>query len=127
MTAPGSAIVHVLKRDLDGTHPLVVIDSDDELEIRDALFAAVDPSIPYRRWTAVQSLASARLADAKPIADTETAVAALVWLTTHAGGERSVAVFYDLAAHLAEPRTLRALREAIAWARMTFGVSTPLP
>lgn len=122
MTAPGSAIVHVLKRDLDGTHPLVVIESDDELEIRDALFAAVDPSIPYRRWTAVQSLASARLADAKPIADTETAVAALVWLTTHAGGERSVAVFYDLAAHLAEPRTLRALREAIAWARMTFGV-----
>ena len=122
MTAPGSAIVHVLKRDLDGTHPLVVIESDDELEIRDALFAAVDPSIPYRRWTAVQSLASARLADAKPIADTETAVAALVWLTTHAGSERSVAVFYDLAAHLADPRTLRALREAIAWARMTFGV-----
>jgi len=111
-----------LKRDLDGTHPLVVIETDDETEVSDALFAAVDPSLTYRRWTAVQGLAAARLADPQPIADTEQAAAALAWLPLKGGGNRSVTVFYDLAAHLSEPRTLRALREAIAWARGCFSV-----
>lgn len=111
-----------LKRDLDGTFPLVVIRSDDESEVRDALFAAIDPSVQYRHWTAVRGLMAARIADLAPIEHTEHAAAALAWLPINVGNERSVTVLYDLVAHLGEPRALRALREATAWARSTFGV-----
>ncbi len=115
-------MVPTLSRDLDGTHPLVVIETDDETELREALFAAMDSSFAYRRWSAVHGVVPARLAENEPIADTEQAVAALVWLTLHGGSDPSVTVFFDLGAHLTDPRTLRALKEAIAWARLRGSV-----
>jgi len=122
MAHDADRLTMILKRDLDGTHPLVLIECDDEPTVQEALFGAIDPSVGYRRWTAVQGLAPARMADSKAVTDSEPAVAALAWLPVNGGSGRSVTVFYDLSAHLAEPRTLRALREAITWARANFGV-----
>ncbi|MBL9150361.1 MAG: AAA family ATPase [Phycisphaerae bacterium] len=110
-----------LRRELDGTHPLVVIATDDEEEIREQLFATIPPSIAYRRWTAVRGLGDARL-EGKSLPDSEHPAAAFTWLATIAPPERSVTVFYDAAPFLSDPRTARALREAVARMRSTFGV-----
>ncbi|MFM2163767.1 MAG: ATP-dependent zinc metalloprotease FtsH 3 [Planctomycetota bacterium] len=111
----------LLRRELDGTHPLVVIETDDESSLRDALYGAIDDKVPYRRWSAVHGLSSARVQD-RPIENTEPAAGALAWLPIHATFERCVTVFYDLTPHLADARTLRALKEALNWARGTFSV-----
>jgi ATP-dependent 26S proteasome regulatory subunit len=110
-----------LARDLDGTHPLVVIETDDEADLRDHLFAAISESTPYSRWTAVQGLGDARYA-AQSVADTEHPAAALAWIALRAASTRAVWVFYDVAAHLNDPRTHRALKEAIARVRGVYGV-----
>ena len=111
----------LLRRELDGTHPLVVLETDDESSLRDALYGAIDERVPYRRWSAVHGLCSARVQDG-PIENTEPAAGALAWLPIHATFERCVTVFYDLTPHLGDARTLRALKEALNWARGTFSV-----
>lgn len=121
MTTSIESLRAQLGRQLDGTHPLLVIETDDEGMVRDALLDAIDGAMPYRRWTAVHGLGSARL-DAQPVPDTEHPAAALAWLPIHAGHGRSITVLHDLCAHLGDPRTLRALREAVHWAQGTFGV-----
>ena len=121
MTTSIESLRAQLARQLDGTHPLLVIETDDERMVREALFDAVDSGIPYRRWTAVHGLASGRL-DAELIPDTAHPAAALAWLPMHARRDRAITVFYDLCAHLADPKTLRALREAVLWAQGNFGV-----
>jgi hypothetical protein len=115
-----NALVQLLRRELDGTHPLVLVETDDEAELRAAIFAAVDAGAELRHWSAVQGLAPARIQGAA-IADTSDALAALLWLPTQARYERSVTVFYDLCAHLDNPRAVRALKEAAMWARGLFG------
>lgn len=110
-----------LRRELDGTHPLVLIATDDEDEIRERLFDAVPSSVPYRRWTAVRGLGEARL-DSEPVPDTDHPAAALTWLATRAAPERSVTVLYDSSPFLADARTQRALREAVTRSRALFGV-----
>ena len=119
MTTSIESLRAQLARQLDGTHPLLVIETDDERMVREALFDAVDSGIPYRRWTAVHGLASGRL-DAELIPDTAHPAAALAWLPMHARRDRAITVFYDLCAHLADPKTLRALREAVLWAQGNF-------
>ena len=121
MTTSIEALRLQLARQLDGTHPFVVIETDDERTVREVLFDAVPSSTPYRRWTAVHGLASGRL-DAELIPETEHPAAALAWLPIHARRERAITVFYDLCAHLSDPKTLRALREAVLWAEPNFGV-----
>jgi AAA+ superfamily predicted ATPase len=110
----------LLARDLDGMHPLVVIATDDEPEMRDRLFAAVPAGTPFRRWTAVQGLTDARVAG-PAIPDTEHPSAALAWLGTPAARGRAVTVFYELARHLEDARTERALREAVELAHAGLG------
>lgn len=110
-----------LTLDLDGTHPLVVIATDDEEEIRERLFAAVPSAVTYRRWTAVRGLGGARF-DGGDIAETDHPAAAFAWIATAKSSERSVNVFYDVAPFLTDPRTLRAMREAVARMRASFGV-----
>jgi AAA+ superfamily predicted ATPase len=110
----------VLARDLDGMHPLVVIATDDERDVRDRIFAAVPAGVPLRQWTAVQGLGDARIA-APALSDTEHPAAALAWTTSPAAGGRAVTVFYDLVRHLEDPRTARALKEAVARAHAGLG------
>ncbi|MDZ4755584.1 MAG: AAA family ATPase [Phycisphaerae bacterium] len=109
----------ILARELDGTHPLVVIETDDEAEVREHLFVAIPESVVYRRWTAVLGLGEGRLAGST-VPDTDHPAAALAWLATKSGAERSVNVFYDLSPHLGDMHTQRALKEAIARMRGLF-------
>lgn len=111
--------VETLRRQLDGLHPLVVLETDDEEGLRTALFDATRQDIPYREWTAVRGLGNARMAG-EPIAETTNASAALAWMPANESHQRSVTVFYDLGAHLADPRVARALKECVAWARRNF-------
>ena len=111
-----------LRKDLDGAYPLVVIRSDDETEVGEALFGAIDPALTYRRWTAVHGIVPARMAGQRPVEGTENAAAALAWIPLHSSGVRTIDVFYDLCAHLGDARTLRALKEAVASARLSFSV-----
>jgi MoxR-like ATPase len=110
----------LLARDLDGMHPLVVIATDDEPEMRDRIFAAVPAGTPLRRWTAVQGLSDARIAG-PAVPETEHPAAALAWLGTPAGQGRAVTVFYELARHLEDARTERALKEAVDLAHASLG------
>lgn len=109
-----------LKRDLDGTHPLVVVATDDEAELSDALYAAVPEGTSHFRWSAVQGLGEARFASSS-VADTEHPAAALAWISLRAPAQRAIWVFYDLAAHLGDARTFRALKEASMRVRGVFG------
>jgi SpoVK/Ycf46/Vps4 family AAA+-type ATPase len=120
MTAKTPSLSRLLARALDGTHPLVLIESDDELEVREALFGAIDGAVPYWKWSVVGGLGPARTDD-PPVAESDHPAAALAWLPRHASGVRTVAVFYDLCTHLGDPRTMRALKEAVTWARGAFG------
>ncbi len=119
--SPGQSRRVPLARELDGTYPLVVIRTDDEESVREELFAAVPSDILYRRWTAVQGLGDARIQN-PPVPDTEHPAGALAWLAMRSGSSRSVNVFYDLSTHLAEARTLRAFKEAVAAVTAVFGV-----
>lgn len=117
---PSASLAVALKRALDGTHPLVLIETDDEAALRDALFHAVPDAIAFRRWSAVRGIADGRIAS-EAVKETDHPAAALAWLVESTGNQRAVNVFYDLAPHLGEPRTRRALREAAHWAHGTFG------
>jgi hypothetical protein len=110
----------LLRREFDGTHPLIVIDTDDESEVRDAAFYATDAAIEIRHWSALRGLTVGRFADdfAK---ETEPPAAAFAWLIQQAPKQRSVNFFYDLGPHLGDARTVRALKEAVEWARGLFG------
>jgi SpoVK/Ycf46/Vps4 family AAA+-type ATPase len=112
--------VERLRRELDGTHPLVVIETDDEIEVREHLFAAIPDEVAYRRWSAVLGLGEARFA-ANPIEETDHPAGALAWLALRAPASRAVTVFYDLASHLSDARTARALKEAVARMRGLYG------
>ncbi|MBM4112240.1 MAG: AAA family ATPase [Phycisphaerae bacterium] len=110
-----------LARELDGTHPLVLIRTDDEDSIRDAIFTAIGGERALRSWTAVRGLCDGRLGE-RSQHGTERAAGALAWLATQAPSNAAVNVFYDLGAHLDDAPTIRALREAVDAARRTFGV-----
>lgn len=110
-----------LARELDGTHPLVVVRTDDEDSLRDELFSSLRADVTYRRWTAVRGLGDGRI-EGHQIPDTDHPAAALAWLATRSGAARSVNVFHDLSGHLDDPRTRRALKEAVSHLRGVFGV-----
>jgi len=110
-----------LARELDGTHPLVLIRTDDEASLRDECFDALPSTVVIRSWTALRGLTESRLVS-DPIRDTESPAGALAWLALRAPTERAVNIFYDLTPHLDDARTCRALREAVDAARRSFGV-----
>ena len=116
---PGK-IAQILARELDGTHPLVVLSTDDEAGVREQVIHAFDPMIECRHWSSLRGISKGRFLD-EFAPDTETAAAALAWLLLQAPKHRSVNFFYDLGPHLGDARTARALKEAAAWARGLFG------
>lgn len=115
--------VEALRRQLDGVHPLLVIETDDERGAREALFEATPAEVRLREWTAIRGissgLSSAQLSG-DSIADTTNASDALRWVAENDTHERSINAFYDLGAHLQDPRVARALKEAVACARRNF-------
>lgn len=122
MTARSSSpncLVSQLQRQLDGVHALVVIETDDEAAVRDALFQAVPSTVSLRDWSLVRGLRDARLGG-DGAEGTRDPVDAFAWLPKNSPHQRTVVVLYDLCPHLAEPRIARALKEAVEWARGTF-------
>lgn len=119
MPADLSLAEHV-RRDLDGTHPLVVIETDDEQEMQDLLFAAIPAEVPARSWTAIRGLGDARI-EGRAIPDTENPTAALAWLCLEGVAERSFTIMHDLSPHLDEPRAQRGLKELVQRMRGVFG------
>jgi MoxR-like ATPase len=113
-------LADMLRRELDGTHPLIIIDTDDESEIREALPNAVDVAIECRHWSALRGISKGRFLD-EYAGETEHPAAAFAWLIQQAPKQRSANFFYDLGPHLSDARTARALKEAVAWARGLFG------
>ena len=118
---PALSLAEQVRRDLDGTHPLVVIETDDEPEMRDLLVAAIPADVPARSWTAIRGLGDARL-EGRSIPDTEHAAAALGWLALEGVAARSVTILHDLAPHLDDLRSQRALKELVHRMRGVFGV-----
>lgn len=107
-------------RDLDGAHPLVAIETDDEAEAWQLVFNAVPAEVPLRSWSAIRGLGEGRLAGAA-IADTDHAAAAMAWLLLRAPAGRSVVVLFDLSPHLDDARARRALRELVEHQRAMAG------
>lgn len=110
-----------LGRELDGTHPLVLIRTDDERTLSSEIFDAVPSAVVIRSWTALRGLAESRLVT-ESIPNTDDPAAALAWLALRAPPGRAVNVFYDLSPHLEDARTCRALREAVDAARQYLSV-----
>jgi ATP-dependent 26S proteasome regulatory subunit len=102
-----------LSRLIRAGHPLVSICTTDEPVARELAGAVlVQGDRPVFDWSVSKGLADARYLDSKPIAQTEHPAAALYHLA-HLGGQPQAAIFYDLADHLEDARTLRLLRECV--------------
>jgi SpoVK/Ycf46/Vps4 family AAA+-type ATPase len=119
-TSPAASLAEILRRELDGTHPLIVIDTDDESEVRETVPLSVDASIECRHWSALRGISRGRFMD-EFAPETEPAAAAFAWLIQQAPKQRSANFFHDLGPHLGDARTARALKEAVEWARGQFG------
>jgi len=115
-----NALSIVLRRELDGTHPLIVVDTDDESEVRQTVPLSIDASIETRHWSALRGISKGRFID-EFAAESEHPAAAFAWLIQQAPKHRSANFFYDLGPHLGDARTVRALKEAVEWARGLFG------
>ncbi|MEY3142650.1 MAG: ATP-dependent zinc metalloprotease FtsH 3 [Planctomycetota bacterium] len=115
-----TALSLILRRELDGTHPLIVIDTDDESEVRQTVPHAIDANIETRHWSALRGVSKGRFID-EFASETEAPAAAFAWLIQQAPKHRSANFFYDLGPHLGDARTVRALKEAVEWARGLFG------
>ncbi|MBL8760557.1 MAG: AAA family ATPase [Phycisphaerae bacterium] len=101
-----------LKSLLDAGHAGVFISTGEEQEALDLAFAcAVDLNLPAQRWSAVNGVTDARIeSGAEP--HTENAAAAMFhWLRSVQ--QPAMLVLLDVADHLGDPRTLRALRELL--------------
>jgi AAA+ superfamily predicted ATPase len=110
----------ILARDLDGMHPLVVIVTDDEADIRERISGAIGAGMALRQWSIVRGLSDGRI-QSPAVPESEHPAAALAWLASPNGSGRAVTVFHDLARHLDDPRTARALKEAAAAAHAALG------
>jgi hypothetical protein len=98
---------------LRARHPLIFIPT---LEDDHALALVTDLALPdgldLLAWSAVRGLGDGRFREAPGLPETEHPAAALFHVTRRLT-RPTVIVFFDLIPHLAEPRTLRALREAV--------------
>lgn len=119
-TSLPASLADILRREFDGTHPLIVIDTDDETEVRETAPNAIDASIEARHWSALRGISKGRFLD-EFAKETEPPAAAFAWLIQQAPKQRSVNFFYDIGPHLGDARTARALKEAVDWARGLFG------
>ena len=62
-TSLAASLADILRRELDGTHPLIVIDTDDETEVRETAPNAIDASIEARHWSALRGISKGRFLD----------------------------------------------------------------
>ncbi len=98
---------------LRARHPLVFISTyEDDHALSLILDTALPEGLDLLTWSAVRGLADGRFPAAPGLPDTEHAAAALYHIARRLQ-RPTVVVLNDLVAHLGEPRTIRALREAV--------------
>ena len=101
-----------LKQLLDGHHPCISIVTQEEVYVREIVVGlAVELQLDLKTWTISECVRDGLMADCPGFEDTENPAAALVYLA-HQNG-RFIAMLLDMAVHLREPRTLRAIRDLI--------------
>ena len=94
-------------------HSCINIETHEELYTLHLIDSIIKGRLdPLWHWTAVKGVYPGLLADARPIPETEHPAAAMYHLADKED-EPCVAVMIDLAGHLSDARTLRALRELI--------------
>lgn len=97
---------------LDSGHAGVFVSTDEEAEALDLAFAcAVDLGLPAQRWSAVNGVTDARVESGVEPHTENPAGAMYHWIKSVR--QPAMLVLLDLADHLADPRTLRALRELL--------------
>ncbi|MFO0875506.1 MAG: AAA family ATPase [Phycisphaerales bacterium] len=113
--------VDALRRALASPWPCVAIATSEERYAQQVVAGAlVDSPLPLLTWSVTQGLRDGRYLDGKPIPQTEHPAAALYHIAGHAP-QPVAAVFFDLAGHLDDQRTMRTLREAIERCRAGGG------
>ena len=99
-----------LKRLIRAGNSCVRIVTDDEPEAYQlALSAGIDLGFEVHSWSVLHGLRDARIADAPAVEDSQTPAGGLMRAIELQG--RPMVVLLDLAAHLDDPRALRAFRE----------------
>lgn len=103
-----------LERLLNASHACIAIATPEESHALELVQAA---TLGSKRglyvWSVTKGIYPSIFADSKPLPNTENAAAALYYFA-HTLQEPIVAVMLDVACHLSDDRTLRALRETIA-------------
>lgn len=114
--------VDAVRRLLAAPWPCIAIATSEERHAFDLVAAAtVGSEGAFLVWSVTRGLRDARFAEGGPaIAETEHPAAALFHLATKAP-QPATALFFDLAPHLEDARTLRTLREAIERCRAGSG------
>jgi len=111
---------HRLEHLIRARHPCVTIVTYEEDYALEMVHKAADRlGRALWVWSVIDGVHDGFRSDGLPIADTQHPAAALYHYAMNEN--RSVCVMLDLAGHLSEPRTLRALRELISRFRKTGG------
>ncbi|MBX3376642.1 MAG: AAA family ATPase [Phycisphaeraceae bacterium] len=102
---------------LENPGVLVYIQTDEEHHALELLrVAAVRLGCPLRQWDVITGTRDGLVDGAAPESGTDHPAAALVRFTQYA--DNSILVLLDVAGHLGDERTLRALREAVEFAAL---------
>jgi len=109
-----------LKNLLRSDHPCLWISTHEEAEALETLLnAAADLQREMHVWTVLDGIRDGVLSDGPRVENTDQPAAALYHVATRR--EPAIYCFLDLIDHAGDPRVLRALREAIAWAEKSGG------
>jgi AAA+ superfamily predicted ATPase len=102
-----------LQRALSAGHACVHVVTTEEAHAIETINASIPGRIVWVwHWSVTRGLYPGMIEDSRGVDETEHPAAALTYLTQHVQ-EPTVAVFADLADHLEDARTRRALRDAI--------------
>ncbi|MEM7228725.1 MAG: AAA family ATPase [Planctomycetota bacterium] len=102
-------------------HPCIRIETTEEDHAIDLINGAVlGVEFPYWVWSITQGIRQGIIAGGRPLDDSEHPAAALFHLA-HQTATPVVCLMHDLAPHLSDDRTLRALRDAIHMCRERGG------
>jgi SpoVK/Ycf46/Vps4 family AAA+-type ATPase len=110
-----------LRRLLQASHPCILIETLEEAEANDVVRkASLDLRIPISAWKHSRGLYDADFADKPSVPDSEDPAAALQKLLRELP-DRTIALLFDLGAHLGDARVSRLLRDLIEKVRRKEG------
>jgi SpoVK/Ycf46/Vps4 family AAA+-type ATPase len=103
-----------LEQLLDGYHPCILINTNEEAFAREMVVAAaVNLQVSLRTWTVTEGLRDGLLTGSPCVGGTENPAAGLLYMSHQSQSGAFLAMAMDLLEHLSEPRVLRVLRDLI--------------